>query len=68
MKRKKFNLEEINTYNNIYWTYKNICKHCRSNSKKTKFTFFLYSNIEDVLESLLNKTFEINIHFYNKRS
>lgn len=60
MKRKKFNLEEIYTYNNIYWAYKNICKHCRSNSKKTKFTFFLYSNIKEILDSLLDKSFEFD--------
>ena len=45
MKRKNFNLNEIFTYNNLYESYKSVCKSCRSKYKKTFFSFFLYSNL-----------------------
>ena len=35
MKRKDFDLNEIFTYNNLYESYKSVCKSCRSKFKKT---------------------------------
>ena len=40
MKRKNFDLNEIFTYNNLYESYKSVCKSCRSKYKKTFFHFF----------------------------
>lgn len=40
MKRKDFDLNEIFTYNNLYESYKSVCKSCRSKYKKTFFHFF----------------------------
>lgn len=48
MKRKDFDLNEIFTYNNLYESYKSVCKSCRSKFKKTNFSFFLYSNLIDI--------------------
>ena len=57
MKRKNFNLNEIFTYNNLYESYKNVCKSCRSKYKKTNFSFFLYSNLTDILNELKNNSY-----------
>ena len=60
MKRKNFNLNEIFTYNNLYKSYKNVCKNCRSKYKKTVFSFFLYSNLTDILNELKNNTYKFS--------
>ena len=59
MKRKNFNLNQIFTYNNLYESYKSVCKSCRSKYKKTFFSFFLYSNLTDILNSLKDDTYNI---------
>lgn len=63
MKRKDFDLNEIFTYNNLYESYKSVCKSCRSKYKKTNFSFFLYSNLTDILNKLKNNTY--NFSKYN---
>ena len=63
MKRKDFDLNEIFTYNNLYESYKSVCKSCRSKFKKTSFSFFLYSNLTDILNSLKDDTY--NFSKYN---
>ena len=63
MKRKDFDLNEIFTYNNLYESYKSVCKSCRSKYKKTFFSFFLYSNLTDILNSLKDDTY--NFSKYN---
>lgn len=63
MKRRDFDLNEIFTYNNLYESYKNVCKSCRSKYKKTNFSFFLYSNLTDILNSLKDDTY--NFSKYN---
>ena len=60
MKRKNFNLNEIFTYNNLYESYKSVCKSCRSKYKKTFFSFFLYSNLTDILNELKNNTYKFS--------
>ena len=40
LKRKSFDLDSILTYENVQWAYHNVCKNCRSISKKTKFSYF----------------------------
>ena len=68
MKRKDFDLNEIFTYNNLYESYKIVCKSCRSKFKKTSFSFFLYSNLTDILNKLKNNTykfFKYNIFIIN---
>ena len=54
MKRKSFNLDSIFTYENVEWAYHNVCKNCRSISKKTKFSYFSNSNIFDIYNKLNN--------------
>ena len=63
MKRKDFDLNEIFTYNNLYESYKIVCKSCRFKFKKTSFSFFLYSNLTDILNSLKDDTY--NFSKYN---
>ena len=60
MKRKDFDLNEIFTYNNLYESYKSVCKSCRSKYKKTSFSFFLYSNLTDILNELINNTYKFS--------
>ena len=60
MKRKEFDLNEIFTYNNLYESYKSVCKSCRSKYKKTFFSFFLYSNLTDILNKLKNNTYKFS--------
>lgn len=60
MKRKDFDLNEIFTYNNLYESYKSVCKSCRSKFKKANFSFFLYSNITDILNKLKNNTYRFS--------
>lgn len=60
MKRKDFDLNEIFTYNNLYESYKSVCKSCRSKFKKTSFSFFLYSNLTDILNKLKNNTYKFS--------
>ena len=54
MKRKSFDLDNIFTYENVEWAYHNVCKNCRSISKKTKFSYFSNSNIFDIYNKLNN--------------
>ena len=54
MNRKSFNLDSIFTYENVEWAYHNVCKNCRSISKKTKFSYFSNSNIFDIYNKLNN--------------
>ncbi len=60
MKRKSFDLEKIFTFENVEWAYHKVCKNCRSNSKKTKFTYFLNSNIFDIYNKLKNFNYEFS--------
>ena len=60
MNRKSFNLDSIFTYENVEWAYHNVCKNCRSVSKKTKFSYFSNSNIFDIYNKLNN----FNYTFY----
>ena len=60
MKRKDFDLNEIFTYNNLYESYKSVCKSCRSKFKKTSFSFFLYSNLTNILNELKNNTYKFS--------
>ena len=60
MKRKSFDLEKIFTFENVEWEYHKVCKNCRSNSKKTKFTYFLNSNIFDIYNKLKNFNYEFS--------
>ena len=52
MKRKKFDFEKIFTYENVVWAYHNVSKNCRSAVKKTKFAYFVNSNIFDIYTRL----------------
>lgn len=54
LKRKSFDLDSIFTYENVEWAYHNVCKNCRSISKKTKFSYFSNSNIFDIYNRLNN--------------
>ena len=54
MKRKSFDLDNIFTYENVEWAYHNVCRNCRSISKKTKFSYFSNSNIFDIYNRLNN--------------
>ena len=60
MKRKNFDLSEIFTYNNLYDAYKSVCKSCRSKYKKTNFSFFLYSNLFEILFKLKTNTYKFS--------
>ena len=60
MKRKNFDLEEVFTYENVEWAYHNVCKNCRSSGKKTKFSYFVNSNILDICDNLKNNTYSFS--------
>ena len=60
MNRKSFNLDSIFTYENVEWAYHNVCKNCRSISKKTKFSYFSNSNIFDIYNKLNNYNYSFS--------
>ena len=60
MKRKSFDLDSIFTYENVEWAYHNVCKNCRSVSKKTKFSYFSNSNIFDIYNKLNNYNYSFS--------
>lgn len=60
LKRKSFDLDSIFTYENVEWAYHNVCKNCRSVSKKTKFSYFSNSNIFDIYNKLNNYNYSFS--------
>ena len=60
LNRKSFNLDSIFTYENVEWAYHNVCKNCRSVSKKTKFSYFSNSNIFDIYNKLNNYNYSFS--------